>query len=286
MKRGTNNKCWKYAKITTVLFTVFVVILSGCVDEEKNETKLRNIADSPGTTVTNDSKETSGGDYTYSTANVESVDIITLESFPVQIQVIAKGYLPDGCTEIDKIKTEREGNVFNINISTKRPKDAICTQEIVPFNETTPLDVQGLKAGNYTVNVNGVTESFELSVYNKLNDSSNSVLPRQEVITEANNGTTINLENEETFYLRLKENPTTGYSWQLNLSQGLSLSSDEYYPPESKEGESSLVGAEGVHLWEIKAAAEGSQQVTGIYKQSWENETGTEDNFTLNVEVA
>ncbi len=275
MKRGTNNKCWKYAKITTVLFTVFVVILSGCVDEKRNAGN-----------TTNNSQGTSEGDYIYSTANVESIQIVTLESFPVQIQVIAEGYLPDGCTEVDKVTIEREGNTFTVNISTKRPKDAICTQEIVPFNETTPLDVQGLKAGNYTVNVNGVTESFELSVDNTLNDSSNSILHRQEVITEANNGTTINLENEETFYLRLKENPTTGYSWQLNLSQGLSLISDEYYPPESKEGERSLVGAEGVHLWEIKAAAEGSQQVTGIYKQSWENETGTEDNFTLNVEVA
>jgi inhibitor of cysteine peptidase len=275
MKRETNNKCWKYAKITTVLFTVFVVILSGCVDEKR---KAGN--------TTNNNQGTSEEDYIYGTANVESIQIVTLESFPVQIQVIAEGYLPDGCTEVDKVTIEREGNTFTVNISTKRPKDAICTQEIVPFNETTPLDVQGLKAGNYTVNVNGVTESFELSVDNTLNDSSNSILPRQEVITEANSGTTINLENEETFYLRLKENPTTGYSWQLNLSQGLSLISDEYYPPESKEGERSLVGAGGVHLWEIKAAAEGSQQVTGIYKQSWENETGTEDNFTLNVEVA
>ena len=96
---------------------------------------------------------------------------MTLESFPVQIHVVAQGYLPDSCTEIDKIKTEREGNNFNINISTKRPKDAMCTQVIVPFNETITLDVQGLKAGNYTVNVNGVKGSFELAVDNILNDS-------------------------------------------------------------------------------------------------------------------
>ena len=53
----------------------------------------------------------------------------------------------------------------------------------------------------------------------------------------------------------------------------------------SKEGEQPLVGAGGVHLWEIKALAEGSQQVKGIYKRPWENITGTEENFTLNVEV-
>jgi inhibitor of cysteine peptidase len=210
MKIGTNNKFWKYMKITTFLLMVFLVITSGCVDKEKNETESRNIADSAGTTVTNESKETSGGDYTYSTANVESIETITLESFPVQIHVTAKGYLPDGCTEIDKIKTEREGNVFNINISTKRPKDSICTQAIENFTRNIPLEVRGLKAGNYTVNVNAVTGSFELAIDNEPQQSPGSIPARQQVVTEADNGKTINLENGETFYLRLKENPTTG----------------------------------------------------------------------------
>jgi len=47
---------------------------------------------------------------------------MTLESFPVQIKVVAEGYLPDGCTEIDEITAEREGNTFNVNISTRRQK--------------------------------------------------------------------------------------------------------------------------------------------------------------------
>jgi inhibitor of cysteine peptidase len=156
----------------------------------------------------------------------------------------------------------------------------------VPFSETIPLEVQGLKAGNYTVNVNGITGSFELAVDNTLDESPSPMPPEQQVITEADNGTTISLENEETFYLSLEENPSTGYSWQINLSQGLSLLSDKYYSPESSaEGQQPLVGAGGVHLWEIKADSEGSQQVNGIYKRSWENTTGTEENFTLNVDV-
>jgi len=284
MKRRTNNKLWKYAKISTILFMVFAVTLSGCVDEEQNETE-------PGNT-TNNSQGTSEEDYIYGIANVQSIQIITLESFPVQIQVIAEGYLPDGCTEIDKAETEREGNVFNINISTKRPKDAICTQAIESFTETIPLEVLGLKAGNYTVNVNGVTESFELAVDNVPHESPGSMPPRQQVVTEADNGKTINLENGETFYLRLPENPSTGYRWELNLTQGLNVSlgpdniPGEYYPPEQPEGiEQPLVGAGGVRLWEIKAVAEGSQQVTGVYKRPWENETTEGETFTLYIEV-
>jgi len=293
MKTGTNNKFWKHTRITTVLFTVFVVILSGCVDEEQNETQPGNTTnDNKGTTGTNDSQGTSGGDYIYSTANVESIQIITLESVPVQIQVIAEGYLPDGCTEIDEIKTEREGNAFNITISTKRPKDAVCTQAIESFTETIPLEVRGLKAGNYTANVNGVNGFFELAVDNEPQEFPGSMPARQQVVTEADNGKTINLENGETFYLRLPENPSTGYRWELNLTQGLNVSlgpdntPGEYYPPEQPEGiEQPLVGAGGVRLWEIKAVAEGSQQVTGVYKRPWENGTTEGDAFRLNVEV-
>jgi inhibitor of cysteine peptidase len=279
------NKYPKHVKIVSALFLICAVILSGCIEQEQNNTDNESVNNT--TSGQGDNEE----EYTYGTATVENIQIMTLESFPVQIHVLAEGYLPDGCTEVYTITTEREGNTFNVNISTKRPKDAICTQEIVPFNETISLEVQGLKAGNYTVNVNGVTGSFELAVDNTLvdntlNDSPNAMPPKQKVVTEENNGTTINLENEETFYLRLKENPTTGYSWQLNLSEGLSLISDEYIPPESKESKQPLVGAGGVRLWEIKAVSEGSQQITGIYKQSWENKTGKEDNFTLNIEVA
>lgn len=264
-KYSTNIRSAKTVKLTAVLFVIFAITFSGCVEDEQNNT--------------------TGEEYTYSMANVENIEILTLESFPVQINVVAEGYLPDGCTEVDEINTEKVGNNFNITITTKRPKDAVCTQAIESFEETIPLEVQGLSAGNYTVNVNGVTGSFELAIDNTLEETQNSVPPRQQVITEAGNGTNITLENEETFYLRLQENPTTGYSWELDLSKGLSLVSDKYYPPESKEGEQPLIGAGGVHVWEIKADSEGIQQVTAVYRRSWENESSTEDRFTLNVEV-
>lgn len=275
-----NMRPAKTVKLIAVLFMIFTVALSGCVEDEQNN--KGNETESP----VNDSQNTSGQEYTYGMANVESIDILTLESFPVQINVVAEGYLPDGCTEIDKINTEKEGNNFNITITTKRPKDAMCTQAIENFTKTIPLEVQGLSAGNYTVNVNGVTGSFELAVDNKLDELPGPTPSGQKEITEADNGTTISLEKGETFYLKLKENPTTGYEWKLNLSQGLDLVSDKYYPPESKEGEEPLVGAGGVHEWEIKANSEGTQLVTAVYKRPWENETGTEDRFTLNVEVA
>jgi len=96
-----------------------------------------------------------------SLAQVDEIEIVILETFPVQVQVIAKGNLPDPCTEISKIIQEREGNDFSITIKTYRPP-GFCIQVLTPFEEIIDLEVSGLPAGIYTVDVNGITDTFEL----------------------------------------------------------------------------------------------------------------------------
>jgi hypothetical protein len=99
-------------------------------------------------------------------AAVESIDILILESFPVQVQVVARGNLPDGCTTLNEVTVERTGNSFQVTITTVRPVGMACTEALVPFEKVIPLDVYGLPAGTYTVIVNGVGGSFELAVDN------------------------------------------------------------------------------------------------------------------------
>ncbi|HEY9206948.1 MAG TPA: hypothetical protein VIO58_13630 [Candidatus Methanoperedens sp.] len=111
-------------------------------------------------------KDNKTGKFIYGNATVESIEIMVLESFPVLIKVNARGYLPDGCTEIDDIVKEKEGNTFLVNIKTVRPADTFCTEAIVPFQEVISLDVYGLKAGIYNVDVNGVKGTFELKTDN------------------------------------------------------------------------------------------------------------------------
>jgi len=110
----------------------------------------------------------------------------------------------------------------------------------------------------------------------------NETVKTGHVVTEADNGTSISIKNGANFVLQLRENPSTGYSWQLNVSEGLIILSDGYTQDEAPEGK---VGVPGTHTWTIEAADQGSQQVNGIYKQPWMNTTGTEYNFTLTVEV-
>ena len=81
--------------------------------------------------------------------------------------------------------------------------------------------------------------------------------------------------------IELEENPTTGYSWNLTASPGLSLKSDRY----EQTGDEDMVGSGGVHTWTFEVTGEGGQSVEAVYKRPWENITGNETTFTLNLEV-
>ena len=262
-------------RLIVMMIITSLIMLSGCTQAPDPATDSATNTDPD----TQDNKSDSQDwDYIYGTAVVESTEILVLESFPVQIHVIAKGYLPDGCTEIDRVEEERDGNTFTVTITTKRPKDMMCTQAIVPYEKKVPLDVYGLKAGMYDVNVNTVTDSFELSIDNIIEDAWG--VSEANVFTEDNNGSTVELVTGDTFQIKLNENPTTGYQWSLGTTGGLEIVSDNYLPPAT-----GLVGAGGIHEWNIKATASGTQQVTGVYSRSWENLTGSEQRFILTVEV-
>lgn len=103
-------------------------------------------------------------------AYVDSVEVVILESFPVQVQVHIKGHFSNGCGQLGDIKTERNGNVFNVKVQGEQPVGAICTQALKPFEEQIGLDVLGLKKGTYTVDVNGVKKDFTLDADNILKE--------------------------------------------------------------------------------------------------------------------
>jgi inhibitor of cysteine peptidase len=106
------------------------------------------------------------------------------------------------------------------------------------------------------------------------------------VIDENYNGKTILITQGDNFCIRLKENPSTGYSWQLSLKKGLKVVSSNYYSSiPSNSVQRFIVGAAGIHSWKIKAVTRGAQQIKGIYRRSWEKETGKEQTFKLNVKV-
>lgn len=102
------------------------------------------------------------------TAIIERLDILYLESFPVQVNAVVGGFLPDGCTELDGIEVERQGDTFIIHVYTFRTDAEACILIAREFEETVSLDVRGLPAGTYPVIAGDKTATVELTMDNQI----------------------------------------------------------------------------------------------------------------------
>ena len=94
------------------------------------------------------------GEIEISVAPIEEVRVNIAESFPVQIFVYIRGGLADACTTLHEVKTERSGSDINIQVTTQRPKEAICAQVYSTFEENVALGSDFTPGETYTVNVN------------------------------------------------------------------------------------------------------------------------------------
>ncbi len=103
---------------------------------------------------------------TNNSAFVDEIEMMIIETFPVQVNVIAKGYFHDDCTKIVHITEELRGNTISLKMITVRQTDKVCSQDIKPFEEIIPLNIAGFSADIYTVNVNNKSAIFELGVDN------------------------------------------------------------------------------------------------------------------------
>jgi hypothetical protein len=78
--------------------------------------------------------------------------------------VFVRAYLdlPDSCAQVEQVRTIQDGDIFYITIGTTPSQAEGCIQDTLPFMIRVPLNVLDLYTGTYTVDVNGVTTTFEL----------------------------------------------------------------------------------------------------------------------------
>lgn len=98
---------------------------------------------------------------------VDALKLNIMESFPIQVSATVSGNLADGCVVLDDIEVTRDEDTFTLEFETHSEGD-VCTQALVPFEETVNLDVEGLLAGTYTVVAGDVSETFTFDVDNTL----------------------------------------------------------------------------------------------------------------------
>jgi hypothetical protein len=145
-----------------------LAIASGCTSgTEGNATPTSGATVEPAITATPVSTGGPGATPTHEgirgQAKVDSVDVNVLGSSPpVKVQVVAKGYIQASCAKIVDVSQKRDGNIFTVTLGTFQETGIICSDIEAPYEKTVDLDVAGLKAGTYTVVVDGVSKQFTL----------------------------------------------------------------------------------------------------------------------------
>ncbi|MFH0968410.1 MAG: protease inhibitor I42 family protein, partial [Methanobacteriota archaeon] len=185
---------------------------------------------------------------TVESANVMSVDGPSQTS-GVLTAVNGTGSVGFGVLVADESTLTGDANVIN-DIGTQEPEvldvtNATENNEEIAVTNATP--VEGLNT----------TEVAPVSMANATMTADMSI-------------TNLTAKLDDTILISLKENPTTGYSWNVTNSSGLEIVSDEYVMDTAAEG---MVGVGGVHDWMVKAVETGNQTFSAVYKHSWEPAT-------------
>ncbi|RME82832.1 MAG: hypothetical protein D6775_09800 [Caldilineae bacterium] len=141
---------------------------------------------------------------------VESIDVMLLESFPVQVRALVGGTLADDCTELDDILTRLEGTTFVLTPVAARADTGSCSNEPQPFQKIVPLEAVGLTAGVYEVRIGDRSTTFELQVDN--------VLPEENAHVDS---------VTETAPAETDLFPPAAFAAQLVLAQDLAVPSDQ-----------------------------------------------------------
>lgn len=152
----------------------------------------------------------------------------------------------------------------------------IAEEQVIP--ETTEVVPEALVASDATEEV--TSEVADEVPAEEAEEIAGDELPVYNVTADVNT-TELVVPMNEVIMISLAENPTTGYTWNITLSEGLALLKDVYVQDEAEEG---MVGVGGVHEWFIEAVEAGEQTFYGIEQQAQSEETGSEYTLKLIVE--
>ena len=103
-------------------------------------------------------------------------------------------------------------------------------------------------------------------------------------VKEDDNGKTIHVLPGETIRIKLRSNPSTGFSWALGpIEEGMFETSGEsvFEADSHREGE---VGYGGCEIWKLRAERSGETEISLFYARSWEDKDPAKT-FKLHVVI-
>jgi len=92
---------------------------------------------------------------------IDSVDLLQLESWPVQVRALVKGSLPTPCHRLawDLSGPDAQGRI-TLDVYSTIDADAACIQVLEPFEQS--IDVGSYTSGSFVLVVNGVEYPFAI----------------------------------------------------------------------------------------------------------------------------
>jgi inhibitor of cysteine peptidase len=102
------------------------------------------------------------------------------------------------------------------------------------------------------------------------------------VVTDADNGKTVQIKMGDVLEVRLSSNPTTGYEWSLQKQSTtlLKLSGQSSTKPKT-----SALGSPSVQIFDFAPTGKGTGVLMLHYVRSWEPPDPKEQQFNLHVTI-
>ena len=92
---------------------------------------------------------------------IENVEVIVLESYPMQIHLQVAGYQPDGCDAPVQVEQRRDDNHVYVEIYRSLDPNVMCPMNIAQYSKNIPLE-GGFESGAYIIDVNGYVVEITL----------------------------------------------------------------------------------------------------------------------------
>jgi hypothetical protein len=145
-------------KKTALLFTSLAYILTACAlgTPSTSDPSYPNPSyPNSSTPQTSDPNSIPLGDgLMRSEVYLDSAELLTLESYPLQFMLVVTGNLPTPCHMLDfTINPPDSDNKLDVDVYSTSNPDEMCIQVLKPFEVNIPLG--SFPAGKYTLWVNG-----------------------------------------------------------------------------------------------------------------------------------
>ena len=130
---------------------VAAVLLSACAPQG-DTTASSETPSAPGSS--DYAPRTTDGSLTRGSVYISSVDLLTMESYPLQFSLSLKGNLPTPCNELRvSVAPPDKANKIAVEIYSVVNSNAMCAEVLQPFEVNIPLG--SFPAGHYSLLVNG-----------------------------------------------------------------------------------------------------------------------------------